>query len=361
MRKRKLSSQIELQQMICPSCGHNVTQFSPFKPVVICPFCHQKSLNPLISKKIVRLPDRIIPHSTTNSDFGEHIINCLIKKDYTPIDIFDQISFDTVKLAYLPMYLYEGKFVSTWTCEAGYYKYEGRGKKRRRVLRYKPWRGVTKGNFSFLCLAYEGDDLPEKLVNFTQSFKYDKDQSTEYDPELIGFNDEHDYDILTLEINCDADASWGRSGEDTFFEIAEKKSERQAPSINRNFNASVQYDFSDYGTYVMVPFWFVYYFYKDNKYHFIMDGLGESSDFSSPKCSEISNSYKMIFSIATIIAAIVGVISAKYFNEVVFFFSTISVFLVGYCSRCLLSHKYYNLRLQAAKKAFPECDIFNEL
>ena len=37
MRRRE---NLKLQQFHCPSCGQNITQLTPFKASIECPYCH---------------------------------------------------------------------------------------------------------------------------------------------------------------------------------------------------------------------------------------------------------------------------------------------------------------------------------
>ena len=63
MRRRE---NLKLQQFHCPSCGQNITQLTPFKASIECPYCHQVSLNPLVVDKSILVPERVIPLSVDN-------------------------------------------------------------------------------------------------------------------------------------------------------------------------------------------------------------------------------------------------------------------------------------------------------
>lgn len=350
-----MNNQITLQQMRCPGCGSNITQFTPFKATVECPYCHQQSLNPLISTKSVRIPDRIIPFTVDKNDFGDDIIKELIENRYTPIDIFDQVSFEKAVKAYLPMYSYQGKFNTSWYCEAGYYTERHTKKGTKRTHRYRPAHGNAKGNFSILCLAYEGDDTPKELAEFAQSIPYFKENSYEYDPALLGLNQkDKDCDIITLETNRDSDAIWGKSGEGEVEKIGEKKASEMAPSDRRAFSASTQYELTEEGTYVMMPFWFVYYLYGNQKYHFILDGTGQKKSFATPVSAEIKQ--KIIMSYLSLLSFLLFL---PFYNYHTFFiFVPIIIVVASFVLRMQYEEGNKEKRYQSAKLAFPESKLF---
>lgn len=114
-----MAKTIELQQVICPSCRQVINSFNPFEALVECPYCHNKAFNPLITAKKVPVPERIITFTTTEADFEKEMVRQLVETDYTPTDIFSAISPGNVIRAYMPMFLFEGKYNSTWTCSVG--------------------------------------------------------------------------------------------------------------------------------------------------------------------------------------------------------------------------------------------------
>ena len=50
----------------------------------------------------------------------------------------------------------------------------------------------------------------------------------------------------------------------------------------KDFHASNSYDLKHNGRLVLAPFWFVYYTYNNQRYYYIMDGLGENNTMSTP-------------------------------------------------------------------------------
>ena len=278
---------LELQQAKCPNCGANITSFNAFKADVECPYCHQKAFNPLITSKQVPVPERLIVFKSDENDFSKAMVNALIDQDYVPTDIFKCINPGNVIKAYLPMYLYEGKYQASWSCSVAYkttqVKASADGTKVRNetVKKFQPMSGTSNGNFEFLCLAYEGEDIPEELKNFTLTFPYNVRDSKEYDPSLLGLED--DKDLKTLAVNTEPELVWDSHGEELVNQLAQQTAIQQVNGQEvKDFKASSSYDLTTKGRYVLAPFWFVYYMYKGEKYYFLMDGLGEHHALSNP-------------------------------------------------------------------------------
>lgn len=275
---------LTLQQVTCPSCKRPINTFNPNKLMTECPYCHSKLVNPLVKPKDVRVPDRIIPFTTDESSFESAMIEALINQDYVPTNIFETISTGDVIQAYLPMYLYEGTFNASWSCESSYMDQKvsvsSNSVKTKDVKKWRPQNGTATGNFAFLCLANEGQDIPEELRQFTRLFPYDVMLSKEYKDGMIDFNDDN---LMTLECNADATLIWQKHGKEMVEETAQKAAMNQIGDQEiRNFRASTSNNLTTTGQYVFVPFWFVYYNFGGSQYNFMMDGTGSHNSFTNP-------------------------------------------------------------------------------
>lgn len=282
-----MADSLELQQVICPSCKQVISSFSPFAAEVECPYCHNKAFNPLITAKKVPIPERLIVFRTKEHDFEQAMISNLIERDYVPTDIFNCINPDNVIKAYLPMFLYEGQFQSSWSCKVAYETTEvratsdGKGVKNKKVKKFAPQTGTSQGNFAFLCLAYEGKDIPEELRVFSTQFPYNTMASKEYDPSLLGLDKEDS--PLTLPLDADTDLIWNKYGDSLVNRIASDTARQQLSGEEiKDFRASNSYNLKHNGRFVLAPFWFVYYTYNNEKHYFIMDGLGENTAMTTP-------------------------------------------------------------------------------
>lgn len=273
---------LELQQFICPSCKQSITSFSVFDEKVECPFCHTVGYNPSIIAKKTPAPEQIIIFQTSEKDFEKALINNLINRDYIPIDVFQCIGTDKVVKAYLPMFLYEGKFHSSWTCKmpANEVRATSDGKSENRTV-MKLQMGVSEGNFSFLCLAHEAKDIPEELHNFTMQFPYNAIMSKDFEYKLLNL-DSGDKP-MTLEPDTSAELVWNKYGDSYVNQLAEDRAKKQLGKNDyQDFNATSSYQIDRKGRLVMAPFWFVYYTYNNERHYFIMDGIGENHSMSTP-------------------------------------------------------------------------------
>lgn len=281
---------LRLQQVTCPSCRKPINTFNPNKLMAECPYCHSKMVNPLVKPKDVPVPERIIPFTTNEQTFENALVNALVNQDYVPTNIFEAISTDDVIQAYLPMYLFEGTYNASWSCESAYedqkvdisrnWTDSGKTISTKTVKKWRPQNGNAAGNFAFLCLANEGEEIPEELRNFTHLFPYDVMMSKEYAEGMIDFNDEN---LMTLERNADETLIWQKHGKDMVDETAKNAALNQIGNQEiRNFRASSSYNLTTTGKYVYAPFWFVYYNYAGNQFHFLMDGIGQRTEYSYP-------------------------------------------------------------------------------
>ena len=277
-----MAETLELQQVKCPSCRRVITSFNPFLAEVECPYCHNKAFNPLITAKKVPVPERLILFQTEEKDFEKSMVSHLVEGEYVPRDIFQCIGTGKVVKAYLPMFLYEGRYEASWSAKVAYDADQiplEPGKSNVRTIRgYLPQNGTARGNFAFLCLAYEGDDIPEELRNFANKFPYKTSASKEYDPTLL-----KEKGLTTLALNADSDVVWSRAGERQVNDLAYNCALEQLSGQDvKNFHCTSSYELKHSGRYVLAPFWFVYYTYNREQHHFLMDGLGEFAAMSMP-------------------------------------------------------------------------------
>lgn len=286
-----MAESMKLQVVKCPNCAQLITSFSAFKSTVTCPRCSAVMKNPMVTATEELRPERYIPFTTMDSDFEKAMVNTLVEQDYVPTNIFEAINTDNVFRAYLPMYLYEGSYQSSWSCESSYedqkvdisrnWTDSGKTIKTKTVKKWRPQNGNASGNFAFLCLANEGaEDLPEELRNFTYQFPYDVMMSKQFDGDAFGEEDER---LITISRNADAALVWQKHGKDLVDETARNAALNQIGDQEiRNFRASSSFNLSTKGEYVLAPFWFVYYSYNNQRYNFMMDGTGQRSSYSYP-------------------------------------------------------------------------------
>lgn len=339
---------LQLQQVTCPSCKRPINTFNPNKLMAECPYCHSKLVNPLVKPKNVIMPNRIIPFTTSEQDFEKAMVEALANQDFVPTDIFEAIHTGSVIQTYLPMYLFEGTYNATWNCESAYTE--------NKQTKWRSRNGIESGNFAFLCLANEGEEIPEELRDFTRLFPYDVMMSKEFNPDMIDYNDDN---LMTLERNTDATIVWQKYGKGLVEELAQKAAIVQVGNQDiRNFRVSSNHQLTTRGEYVLVPFWFVYYNYDGKQYHFLMDGIGQRTCYSHPVDEKeakfvdgketVKKIVKWLWVLALVFAALVNMTAAVGYL-VIWFIAKIIVnrMMNGQIQDQLDNSK--NLRLAAAR------------
>lgn len=271
---------LKFQQVICPSCKRPINTFNPNKLMAECPYCHSKLINPLVKPKDIPMPSRIIPFSTTEKNFEKELVRALVKEDYVPTDIFEAIRVNSVMQIYVPMFVYEGTYNAFWSCQSAVEIDE-------KNTQWFPQSGMVTGDFSFLLLANESEDIPKELSEFTRSSSYDVTMSEAFEPDMIDYDDDN---LMILECNTDARILWEKSGKGRVNSRAKAKAMSQTNGQKtRNFNVSSSFNLtSSMGEFVLVPFWFVYYKYGDKQYYALMKGnaqrlgLGDEITYTYP-------------------------------------------------------------------------------
>ena len=277
-----MAETLELQQVVCPSCRRVITSFNPFLAEVECPYCHNKAFNPLITAQKVPVPERMIPFQSDEKEFEASMVAHLVAREHVPRDIFQCIGTGKVVKAYLPMFLFEGRYETSWSAQIAFdgaqVPLETGKSSVKTVGGYMPQTGTARGNFAFLCLAYKGNDIPEELRNFANRFPYRATASKAYDPTLL-----KEEGLTTLALNTDAEQVWSSKGERMVNEMGRDNAQGQLSGQDfKNFRCSTSYETKHGGRYVLAPFWFVYYTYNNEQHYFLMDGLGEYTAMSAP-------------------------------------------------------------------------------
>ncbi|MBE6419672.1 MAG: hypothetical protein E7031_06015 [Akkermansiaceae bacterium] len=286
-----MSEVMTLQLVKCPACNKPLTTFSSFKSTITCPRCGAAIRNPEYVAKQESRPERIIPFTTNEKNFEQSLINALVNRDYVPRDIFSAISTDNVFRAYLPMYLFEGSFQASWSCETSYMDEtvsvnknifsDTVDIKNKKVKKWRPQNGNASGNFAFLCLANEdSEDLPDELRRFTYQFPYEVMLSKAFDADMLSDEDDK---LITIPRNADSVLVWQRHGTSMVNAAAERAAIFQLRNQEaRDFHCQSSYTLATKGEYILAPFWFVYYTYNQNRYHYMLDGVGKYDSYTYP-------------------------------------------------------------------------------
>lgn len=358
--------QLKLVQMRCPSCGNNITQFKPFNATVECPYCHEKSINPLVVEKKLEYPETMVECTKTEEDFSDYLLMNLLEGDLVPKDVFQNMGFDKLIMAYLPCYYYQGNYKCAWSCDVGYDKdvYDRETKKHKTIIEWRAKHGSFDGNFQMTCLALKDDSLPKELTDFAGQLDATNFNFIQFDESVLNNHSLANDEFLTAEKNITTEVGWSNCRE--FIEnVALEKANNVLPSPKRNIKVSVsgKYDFSKY---TFVPFWFVYYKYNNKQYFCAMDGEGIHGNVALPKGEYISKLIrKILFSWIAIGIMIIAFAFTTKMPKDMWGFIAISGLLIApagyFIHKKLTIRKYRKERIIEAGKVFPKSAIVQKM
>jgi len=253
-----MEDSLNLFQLKCGSCGAILSRIDKFETQIRCPYCGtQSEVTGTISQNVA-VPERMILFRTTANDFEMAIGNLFVHKDYVINDIFDKMKMENATPIYLPMFLYEGKYEIN------------------NIFR------TVKNRYAYLCLAYEGQEIIPELAEWTKTFPYNPTTTQAFDSSKL-----KGYQILPQ--NIDKETVWN------------------------NLNAKVMNNQAEYneendGRLILVPFWFVYYMYGNQKHYVMFDGLGKNLCASVPEDEERKESIQFLKNLGNTWSWIYGIL-----------------------------------------------------
>lgn len=320
----------DAQKMNCPNCGNNVTLVAAFGEHVRCPFCHQQTLQPHVTYLQVPVAEDGLTFSVTKADFCRHVVDKLVDTPYVPTDIFSTVSPQKMKRAYLPMYMYEGMFKAKWTCKVQTQVVGNDGKK---LKEYKPSDGTASGTFFFLLSAYEGRDIAPEIVKFAESIPFTPSDFKSMDSPRKPIDEQEN--AYTWEINTVALSQFSSKGAAKVADSVGAAVDKQLGDKKvKGLNITHTHNLKTAGQLVMVPLWFIYYFYQNKQYYFLMDGKGKHTAQSIPldknATSTVKNRYRreVALDIALAVAVLLVVLGLQSLLNVKLFSSLITWIVV---------------------------------
>ena len=233
---------ITLHQVTCPECGSVVMSYSPMANDVECPYCHQmmRTVEALAVKRDVICASQYMPFTSSLQDFGQHLVNALVKRKYVPQDIFSFLNAENAMKIYLPMFVYEGKYHVRWS---GYTE----EKNSKDGTSEKQWHdGFVIQEFAVMAPAYKSGQLPDELKQFAATFPYDAAAMKPFD--ITSAQEEN---VATVEADADADAVWSATAKKQVEEMAEKAAQHDAPSGISRFKHDTHIDIYSNGKLVL--------------------------------------------------------------------------------------------------------------
>lgn len=289
----------ETQQTGCPNCGNNITMVAKIEPQMECPFCHQHVAAPDVKQLMLADAEKMVRFTTKKAEFTEQVVKKLTETAYVPTDIFNTISPDKMQRAYVPMYVYEGEFTTRWTCKVQRETVDVEGKKK---AEYVPADGKTSGHFFFMLCAHEGKDIPTELIQFVESIPYKKEDFIPFENEILTAPQNHG--VYAWEQNAQASEQFKKRGAMAVKRQAEQAARKQLKEQRyRGLKTEHSYQFTMEGQRVMVPVWFIYYYYRNQSYYFLMDGKGVHVAQNMPEDREAAKKVKYRYMMELAMAA----------------------------------------------------------
>jgi Mu-like prophage protein Com. len=281
-----MENSLKLIQLKCANCHSTLSRTSQFETQIKCPFCGTLNEVTGTTNLDIAAPERMILFKTKENDFDQAICHFFVDQDYAMNDIFEKVQMENATPIYLPMYLFEGKYEANYSCQIGYEENEmsvGRNLsgdktiKSKTVTKWRPTSGTAKNNYAFLSLAFEGQEIIPELAEWTKTFPYDPVSAQAFDIESL-----KGYQILPH--NLDRETTWHKWGAETIKYLAEEEAHRQIPGNEKikDFRTTFSYDQKHEGRLFLVPFWFIYYNYENQKHYVLLDGLGQNIHGSTP-------------------------------------------------------------------------------
>jgi hypothetical protein len=273
---------LKLNVLKCANCSSKLARANKFETTIICPYCGTENHVTGTMSEEVAAPERMILFKAAEADFERAIGKFFVDEDYTANDIFERCQMQNVASIYLPMYLYEGTYEANYSCNIGYREtavgvgYDGKAKEKT-VTKWRPASGTAKGNYAFLSLAFDGPELTPELAEWTTTFPYDPISAKQFD-----VADLKDFSILPH--NLDRETTWHKWGTQLIDQTAKNAAYDQLPDGQQidQFKCSFNYPEKHTGRLFLVPFYFVYYNYNNQKFFAVMDGLGNNFHGNTP-------------------------------------------------------------------------------
>lgn len=285
---------INFQQIKCPSCGYTMTSESLPVHKADCPFCGQQIFGPQVSSISARLADSVLPVGIDGEQFREEMAKHLVEQEFVPTNIFECINTRNICRVYIPMYLYRGTYAARWNCQTAHDVKENVRDKNgtvstQTVRHWEPSTGDIKQNFVHLVIAYEGKELPREVLDFCSSYDMGNGTFFDMDQSLLHSTDEKK--VLVLTPNLEPSTVWKSRILPKLAEDAKQRMrEGLAGQKTRNSTCAItDTSMISNGSCILVPYWIIYYQYKNCPQYFLMDGKGDHHAMSCPVDEEQEN------------------------------------------------------------------------
>ena len=260
---------LHFYQVECPKCHGQLNSIAPISGRCTCPFCSTAYHITANVAAQTEMPAHIISFNTLISDFEQQALAMLRNEDYAPANISEIVPFKDTKGFYLPAYLYEGKYECAWSCKVKQTPVNNDSGELQHEM-YRSENGVSKGEYAFFCLAYDGVESCPELVDYICMLEYRGDA-------IKSFQTDDLRNCFFLPRNCNEKTTWEQCGEDSMNNIARKNTLIQLQSNDiKDFKCSISADSLRDSQFIFYPVWILNYRHDDILYHIYMDGTGRN-------------------------------------------------------------------------------------
>jgi len=259
---------LDFYRVECPKCHGQLNSIAPLSGQVLCPFCGTVYHITANMNKEAEMPEQIVPFATLVGDFEYSAWKMLKNEDYAPVNISRLISFEGAKGVYLPVYVYEGNYDCAWSCKIKQNSTTDTEKNTKEVYRLQ--NGVSKGDYSIICAAYEGVELNKELAEYVRTLNYRYDDLKPFLPQDLN-------NYLFMVRNRDDLQTWRQWGDDTLNNMVMKNTLIQMQNNEvKDFKCSVTSTGTSEGIFIYYPVWMLNYQYDSELHHIFMDGTGRN-------------------------------------------------------------------------------------
>ena len=260
---------LEYYRVDCPKCHGPLNCAAPLSGETICPFCG--TLNHITANMTMEdeMPEQIIPFATSDGDFVQSARNMLVEQEYAPVNISELISFKGVKGIYLPVYLYEGQYECSWSCRMKQTVADtGDAQNKKEV--YRQQTGISKGEYSMVCLAFGGVATDKELSEYVRSLDVRGDDIQPFLADRLS-------GCLFLTRNREAQSTWKQQGKEALNKLVRNNTLMQLRGNDlRDFKCNITSHTSPEGRFIFFPVWMIQYQHEGESHHIFMDGTGRN-------------------------------------------------------------------------------------
>lgn len=250
-----------LTEYHCANCQEVVLALPEF-PLLGCMFCSSSFEEVDPAHVLLWQPDAIVPFTVDKGLFFETVLRWISDGELTPDDIFREVYFDLTEELYLPFYLFEGDYTSSYSASVGTEVYDEDSKTT--SLEWEKTAGEVEGSFS--VLQYGGfASLPEDMIEFLENMPIDAsmvEQFGKFAIEASVFRP-FDLDADTLYDQKTADRLVEKVQQDVVNTLNSQHIDELAltPVIERSVKS------------LYLPVWLLSYRYKEEMYYAAVDGI----------------------------------------------------------------------------------------